>query len=140
MNNYECKIPKLGDVYMINFDGDGNEQCGYRPCVVVQNNTGNVYSPNVIVLPLTSRIKKSNQLTHVVIKSENSGLMKDSMVLCENPKTISKARLYKYITTLSDDYISMIAEAYLLATSLVSFIDPSVLQIIWENAYSLNNR
>ena len=91
-NSNDNKKPNIGDVYLVYFDGSGNEQKGYRPGLVFQNNVGNEHSPNLIVLPLTSALKKTNQPTHVFIPKE-VGLRKDSMVLCENPKCMSKHKL-----------------------------------------------
>lgn len=107
--------PRIGEVYMMNFSGTGNEQKGWRPGLVFQNNTGNAYSPNIIALPLTGSIKKTDQPTHVFVKADGTGLLKDSMVLCENPERMSKRRIGKYITTLSDDVMSEVAIGNLLA-------------------------
>ena len=137
MNN-EARTPKIGDVYMVKFDGAGSEQTGWRPELVFQNNVGNTYSPNVIVLPLTSKLKKSGQPTHVIIPSEGTGLARDSMVLCENPVSMSKEKLGKYLTTLPDEYMSKIAEAHILATAAISFINPAVIFALWEKASKLN--
>ena len=78
--------PQIGDVYLMRFGGSGSEQSGWRPGIVFQNNIGNAYSPNIIALPLTSQIKKANQPTHVILPAKETGLRKDSMVLCENPE------------------------------------------------------
>lgn len=122
----------------MNFGGSGSEQSGWRPGVVFQNNVGNAHSPNVIALPLTSAIKKTGQPTHVTVKAADSGLRMDSMVLCENPERMSKERVGKYVTTLSDDYMQQIAEANLLATSAISFLDQEMLLAIWRRAVRLN--
>lgn len=134
----EDRIPKIGEVYMMRFDGTGSEQSGWRPALVFQNNVGNVYSPNVILLPLTSKLKKSNQPTHVMVPAEGTGLARDSMVLCENPVSVSKDRLGKYLTTLPDEYMSRIAEAHLLATSAIAFINPAVILALRERAARMN--
>lgn len=130
--------PKIGDVYLMRFGGEGNEQKGWRPGLVFQNNLGNLHSPNIIALPLTSSIKKEDQLTHVVLPAEETGLLKDSMVLCENPQRMSKDRVGNYITTIPDEFMSKIAEANLLATSAISFISPELLVSIWKKAAMLN--
>ena len=130
--------PQIGDIYMMRFGGCGNEQKGWRPGLVFQNNLGNQYSPNIIALPLTSAIKKSTQPTHVIIPADGTGLLKDSMVLCENPERMSKERLGSYLTTIPDEYMSRIAVAHLLATSAISFINPELLLTIWQKATSLN--
>lgn len=122
----------------MHFGGSGNEQRGWRPGLVFQNNLGNRHSPNIIALPLTSSIKKSNQPTHVYISASETGLVKDSMVLCENPERMSKDRLGNYLTTLSDKYMSKVAVANLLASSAISYIDPELLLSVWQKALALN--
>lgn len=49
-----------GDIYYANLEPHlGSEQGGIRPVVVVQNNTANCYSPNLIVAPVTSNTARS---------------------------------------------------------------------------------
>ena len=36
--------------------GVGSEQEGYRPVVIIQNNTGNRHSPTVIVAAISSKV------------------------------------------------------------------------------------
>lgn len=131
------KYPEIGDIYLMNFGGSSSEQRGLRPGLVFQNNLGNRYSPNIIALPLTSSIKKVNQPTHVYIPS-SVGLMRDSIVLCENPERMSKDKLGTYLLTLPEKYMSEIAIASLLATSVISFIDLNSLISTWQKAASLN--
>lgn len=121
------------------FSGSGNEQNGWRPGLVFQNNMGNAHSPNIIALPLTSSIKKTGQPTHVIVRAADSGLRKDSMVLCENPERMSKERVGRYITTLSDEYMKQIAEANLLATGAIAYLDVEALLLIWRRAMALNS-
>lgn len=130
--------PKIGDIFYAELDGVGSEQRGYRPCLVLQNNKGNLHSPNLIVLPITSSIKRLDMPTHVLLRSADTGLKKDSIVLCENPVSISKARLGFYITSLSKSYMKEVAQAHLLATSVIAFVDPASLQQIWREANRMN--
>lgn len=140
MSLYQSEIrqPQIGDIYLMRFGGSGNEQKGWRPGLVFQNNLGNQYSPNIIALPLTSAIKKTNQPTHIVVPAENTGLLRDSMVLCENPVCMSKEKLGSYLTTIPKEYMSQVAAAHLLATSAISFINPESLMLIWKQAAALN--
>lgn len=133
-------FPKIGEVYLIDFKGRGSEQKGLRPGLVVQNNKGNEYSPNIIVLPLTTNLKKFRQPTHVVIPAKGTGLKMDSMVLCENPYCVSKDYLGKYLTKIPCEYMGKIAAASLLATSVVSFVDPESLLAIWQQSVIFNNK
>lgn len=130
--------PKIGEIYLMKFGGSGNEQKGWRPGLVFQNNLGNQHSPNIIAIPLTSSLKKSNQPTHVFLPADKTGLAKDSMVLCENPERMSKDKIGKYLTTIPAEYMSKVAVANLLASSAISFIEPDVLLSVWQKALVLN--
>ena len=60
---------------------DGSVQSGFRPGIIIQNNIGNKYSPTVIVMPLTSKLKSLKQPTHLLIKSsQENGLISDSVL------------------------------------------------------------
>lgn len=137
--NSSKKNPEIGEIYLMHFDGVGSEQNGWRPGLVFQNNVGNEHSPNVIVLPLTSSMKKLGQPTHVFLPKDETGLARDSIVLCENPQRMSKDRLGSFILRLTDEYMAKIAEANILATSAISFLDPSCLMTLWEKANKLNS-
>ena len=64
-----------GDMYYADLGrGIGSEQEGYRPVVIIQNNTGNKYSPTVIVAAISSKVDAKAKLpTHYLLKAE-SGL------------------------------------------------------------------
>lgn len=126
--------PKIGEVYLIDFPQDGHTQGGIRPGVIFQNDVGNKYSPNVVVLPLTTSIKKISQPTHVYISSKNSGLRYDSIVLCENPISISKDRISKKLTKLSSYHMTRITEANLLASSAIAYLSFDELLHVWEKS------
>lgn len=131
--------PKIGEIYLMKFSGNDNEQRGWRPGVVFQNDIGNINSPNIIALPLTSSLKKINMPTHVLLYSTSTGLVKDSIVLCENPQRMSKSNIGRYITTLTESDIARIAVGNLLASSGFAFIDKNTLLKVWETAKSLVN-
>ncbi len=131
------KEPKIGDIFLVNFSGSDSEQNGLRPGLVFQNNVGNEFSPNLIMLPLTTSIKKMSQPTHVFLPKE-VGLLRDSIILCENPERISKKKLVGYITTLDNEYMSKVAVGSLLSSSAISFIDPDLLLSVWQEALALN--
>ena len=134
----EERVPHIGEIYNMYFGGTGSEQSGWRPGVVFQNNIGNANSPNIIALPLTSSIKKLYMPTHVLVKSAETGLRRDSIVICENPEKMSKEKVGKYITTLPQKYMREIAIASLIATSAISFLDKDSLILVWEKAVRMN--
>lgn len=71
-------------------------QSGCRPYLVISNNIGNKFSPTLLVIPLTSQLKNTNQPTHTIIKCDaDNGLTSDSMLLAEQITTISKSKSRK---------------------------------------------
>lgn len=105
---------KRGDVFLVDLPNfDNCIQSGLRPCVVVQNNAGNTYSPLVIVCPITSRVKKK-QSTHAKIDD----LEAPSIILCEQIMTIDKSQLKTYVTTLCPKSKRILTLA--LASSILS--------------------
>ena len=101
-----------GDIYYAYLDdGIGSEQIGYRPVLVVQNDTGNKYSPTVIVASITSNTTKKQLPTHVNLSKESSGLPEDSIILLEQLRTIDKARLLTFLCHVEKELIPKINEA-----------------------------
>ena len=106
-------IYRRGDVYLANLNPfTGSEQGGTRPVVTVSNDVGNYFSSMVTVLPITSQLKKPDQPTHVMIDNVR-GLSKPSMVCAEQPKSISKIRIKKYLGRISREKMEEIDEAVL---------------------------
>ena len=96
-----CRINKY-DVVWTKFEGDGAIQTGYRPAVIIQNDIGNRFSPTLIALPLTTKIKGQGQATHCLIKKDdNNGLQSDSMLLAEQITTVNKNKVRR-IGRISD--------------------------------------
>ena len=120
MNRKEIAI---GDVYYAKVECNGSVQGGFRPYVVMQNDIGNKYSPNVVLIPLTTAIKKEKMPTHVVIRCKESGLPKDSVALCENQISIHNYKLKEYITKLPQNIMKDLAVANSLASSAISFLN-----------------
>ncbi len=105
---------KRGQIYLADLNPvTGSEQGGVRPVVVIQNDIGNRYSPTVIVAAITARVKK-DMPTHAKLRS--TGLLKDSIALLEQIRTIDKSRLCEYIGEVSKSEMDRIVEA--LRTSI----------------------
>ncbi len=92
-----------GDIYYADLGrGLGSEQQGLRPVLIIQNNTGNRYSPTVIVASITSKVKSKAEVpTHFPLNT-NSGLRERSLVLLEQIRTIDKGRLTDFVGHLDD--------------------------------------
>lgn len=110
--NQTCN-PKFGEIYFASLVGGKHIQSGMRPVVIAQNNVGNLHSPTIEVIPMTSRIRKATYMpTHVLIHANNrNGLNMDSVVLAEQVVTISKDQLIGFIGELDDQSLRLIGEA-----------------------------
>ncbi len=105
-------VVKRGDIFYADLSPViGSEQGGTRPVLVVQNNVGNKFSPTVIVAAITSQINKAKMPTHIEIKATDVGLLKDSVILLEQVRTIDKKRLREKIGTLGDELLARVDEA-----------------------------
>ena len=86
--------PRRGEGWFVNFNpGRGSEQRGFRPALVVQNDTGDIYASTTIVAAITTTIKEFP--VTVVVPSGEEGLRQRSMVNLAQLLTIDKARLQK---------------------------------------------
>lgn len=114
--DYECI--KRGDLFLADLGKTiGSEQGGKRPVLILQNNRGNLFSPTVIVAPLTSRPKKIDLPTHVWI-SKRFGLVSDSIALLEQVKTIDKDRLIEFLGFVDESTMRSIEKAVQISLGL----------------------
>ena len=91
-------VVKRGDMFYADLSPViGSEQGGVRPVLIIQNDTGNKYSPTVIAAAITSQTGKAKLPTHIEIGSQEAGLKADSVVLVEQIRTIDKSRLREKI-------------------------------------------
>ena len=107
-----------GDVWKTTLEENpvGSEQGGARPTLVISNNIGNFNAPTVIVLPLTSQLK-NGQPTHVTITADF--LPKESVVLAEQIRTVSKGRLTDYLGRLSNEQMQAVEQAVAQSLDLI---------------------
>jgi mRNA interferase MazF len=131
------KHPRIGDVYMMDFYGQGSAQSGMRPGIVIQNNIGNKNSPNVVAIPLTSALKNLHQPTHVVLPAAETGLKVDSMVICESPMSIPKENIHYYMTTIPNHYMRKVAKAFLIEHPMLYYLNMDDVSSVQKEAYSL---
>lgn len=103
-----------GSVYLCNLSGAiGSEQIGTnRPCLVVQNNFGNIYSNCTQVVPITSKqTDKIFDFQHVLLKSKYPFFSYDkNIVLCEQLRTIDKSRINYFLGRIEENELVEIRE------------------------------
>ncbi len=112
---------KRGDIFYADLSPViGSEQGGVRPVLIVQNDTGNKFSPTVIAAAITSQNSKANLPTHIKLKAVGSGLAKDSVVLLEQIRTIDKKRLKEKMGTLDSVSMRRVDQALSISFGLVA--------------------
>ena len=93
----------------------GSEQGGVRPILIVQNDTGNKYSPTIIGAAITSQMHKAKLPTHIELSAVDYGLSKDSVVLLEQIRTLDKKRLKERIGELPTSTMERVNTALLIS-------------------------
>ncbi len=102
-------IIKRGDIYYADLRPVvGSEQGGIRPVLIIQNDIGNKHSPTVICAAITSKMNKAKLPTHIELDSRYCDIVKDSVILLEQLRTIDKKRLREKVCHLEGGIIEKI--------------------------------
>lgn len=111
---------KRGDIFYADLSPVvGSEQGGIRPVLIIQNNTGNKYSPTTIVAAITSKIRKAKLPTHVELPKGTTKLYKNSVILLEQLRTIDRRRLKEKIDHLDVATMEKVNEALEISLGLI---------------------
>lgn len=111
---------KRGDMYYADLSPViGSEQGGVRPVLIIQNDVGNKYSPTVIAAAITSQTGKNRLPTHIQLNNKTSGLIKNSIVLAEQIRTIDKSRLMEKIGQVDETVMQQVNAALGISFGLV---------------------
>ncbi len=103
---------KRGDMFYADLSPVvGSEQGGIRPVLIIQNDIGNRFSPTVIAAAITSQTSKNKLPTHINISSHQAGLLKNSVILAEQIRTIDKSRLKEKIGQVDDVVMGQVNNA-----------------------------
>ena len=112
-------IVRRGDVYYADLRPViGSEQGGIRPVLIIQNDMGNKHSPTVICAAITSKMNKAKLPTHVELDSRRYNMVKDSVILLEQLRTIDKKRLRDKVCHLDEEILNQVDRALLVSLEL----------------------
>lgn len=115
---------KRGELYYADLSPVvGSEQGGIRPILIVQNDTGNKYSPTIICAAITSSMTKAKLPTHIELSAQKYGLIKDSVVLLEQIRTLDKRRLKSKIGELPISTMQKVDTALLISLGFNDIIN-----------------
>ena len=96
----------------------GSEQGGIRPVLIIQNDVGNRHSPTVICAAITSKMNKAKLPTHVEIQAGRYEIVRDSVILLEQLRTIDKRRLKDRVCHLDDEMLTRVDRALQVSLEL----------------------
>ena len=112
-------IIRRGDIYYADLRPVvGSEQGGVRPVLIIQNDVGNKHSPTVICAAITSRMNKARLPTHVELNTRRCAMIKDSVILLEQLRTIDKQRLKEKICHIDEELQQKVDEALMISLEL----------------------
>lgn len=110
---------RRGDIYYADLRPVvGSEQGGVRPVLIIQNDVGNRHSPMVICAAITSRMNKAKLPTHIELNAARYHMVKDSVILLEQLRTIDKTRLKDRICHLDSDIMKKVGRALQISLDL----------------------
>lgn len=110
---------KRGDIYYADLRPVvGSEQGGVRPVLIIQNDVGNKHSPTVICAAITSKMNKANLPTHIELNADNYDMVKDSVILLEQLRTIDKKRLKDKVCHLDTPIMKRVNRALEISLEL----------------------
>ena len=112
-------VIRRGDIYYADLRPVvGSEQGGVRPVLVIQNDTGNRHSPTVIVAAITSKMNKAKLPTHVELSARQCQIVRDSVILLEQLRTIDKQRLKDKVCHLDAQILARVDESLRVSLEL----------------------
>ena len=110
---------RRGDIYYADLSPVvGSEQGVIRPVLVIQNNVGNRHSPTVICAAITSKMNKAKLPTHIEISTRDYKIVKNSVILLEQIRTIDKQRLKEYVCHIDGGMMRKVDQAIRISLEL----------------------
>ncbi len=110
---------KRGDIYYADLRPViGSEQGGIRPVLIIQNDIGNKHSPTVICAAITSKMNKAKLPTHIELNAGKYDMVKDSVILLEQLRTIDKKRLKDRVCHLDKEIMQEVNTGLMVSLEL----------------------
>lgn len=112
---------RRGDIYYADLRPViGSEQGGIRPVLIVQNDVGNRHSPTIICAAITSKMNKAKLPTHIELSAGRYDMVKDSVILLEQLRTIDKKRLKDKVCHLDDEIMQKVNQGLKISLELTT--------------------
>jgi mRNA interferase MazF len=117
-----CDELKRGEIVLVDLDpAEGAEKKKTRPCLIIQNDTGNKFSPLTIIAVITSQKEIDKKYpTDVWIDKGEGGLDSPSIIQCDQIRTIDKNRIIKKLGYLDTSRMDESDRALKISLDLTS--------------------
>jgi len=114
---------KRGDVVLVDLDpAKGAEKKKARPCLVIQNDVGNQFSPLTIIAIITSQKEIDKKYpTDVWINEGEGGVDYPSIIQCDQIRSIDKRRIIKKFECLNSSIMEKVNKALKISLGLSCF-------------------
>ena len=114
---------KRGDIYYADLRPVvGSEQGGVRPVLIIQNDVGNRHSPTIICAAITSKMNKAKLPTHIELNAGKYDMVKDSVILLEQLRTIDKRRLKDKVCHLDEEIMKRVNHGFIVSLELDTYM------------------
>lgn len=137
--NVTCKYTRGSVWYGVDFsvrdkhDSIDHIQRGHRLFVIISSDEGNVTSPNVSVIPLSTKSQKQLSINVPVIGYDGT----EQIALCNMLQPIPKENLIEYKYSLSESVMSKIEHGMLIANGMESYIRKETISYTFDQLKSV---
>lgn len=95
-----------------------------RPCIVVSRTEANDIASTVTIVPLSSvRGRAVDRLVQPLLSAKETHLPKDSRALCDQVRTIDKARIRETVGVLGHELLGKIDRGLILHLELEDYVE-----------------
>jgi mRNA interferase MazF len=112
-------VIKRGEIYWVNWGkGEASEQSGRHPALVIQNDSGNIHSPNTIMIAWLTTAPNKPYPFLVNVTAAESGMDRGGAIDLAFIATIGKHRLGDKCGALSDKKMQEVGQALKISLGL----------------------
>jgi mRNA interferase MazF len=112
-----------GDVVLVDYPFSSGSGKKLRPALVIQNDRNNHRLTNTIVVAITRTVHRTHEPAQLFIaanspEGQQSGLLFDSAVTCENIATVERQIIRRKIGNLPANVMSQVAQCLMASLDL----------------------
>ena len=117
---------KQGDIFWLKLRGEGSEQLGRRPVVVIQHDRFNASAiQTTVVAAITSNLRLAAKPGNVRLREREAGLPRASVVNVTQLRTVDRSRLMEQVGTLGSARVREVLGGVALVFGLPQPAEPS---------------